>query len=76
MDRGEIASGGPEVLARALMDAGELIGLRWILWGDTDEIPPHVFEEAMRFFCSAAWALRDDDPWFEEVGWATTWGSI
>jgi AcrR family transcriptional regulator len=49
MKRGEIASGDPEVLAWALMGAGELIGLRWILWGDTDEIPTHVFEETMRF---------------------------
>jgi AcrR family transcriptional regulator len=49
MERGEIASGDPEVLAWALMGAGELIGLRWILWGETDEIPAHVFEEAMRF---------------------------
>jgi AcrR family transcriptional regulator len=48
-ERGEIASGDPEVLAWALMGAGELIGLRWILWDDTDEIPAHVFEEAMRF---------------------------
>jgi AcrR family transcriptional regulator len=49
MERGEIAPGDPEVLAWALMGAGELIGLRWILWGDTDEIPQPVFEEAMRF---------------------------
>jgi AcrR family transcriptional regulator len=49
MERGEIASGDPEVLAWALMGAGELIGLRWILWGDTGEIPPHVFDETMRF---------------------------
>ena len=49
MERGEIASGDPAVLAWALMGAGELIGLRWILWGDTDGIPPHVFEETMGF---------------------------
>jgi AcrR family transcriptional regulator len=49
MERGEIAPGDPQVLAWALMGAGELIGLRWILWGDTDEIPAPVFEEAMRF---------------------------
>jgi AcrR family transcriptional regulator len=49
MGRGEIATGDPEVLAWALMGVGEMIGLRWILWGETDEIPPHVFEEAMRF---------------------------
>jgi AcrR family transcriptional regulator len=49
MERGEIAAGDPEVLAWALMGAGELIGLRWILWGDTDEMPTRVFDEAMRF---------------------------
>jgi AcrR family transcriptional regulator len=49
MARGEIATGDPEVLAWALMGVGEMIGLRWILWGDTDEIPPRVFEETMRF---------------------------
>ena len=49
MERGEIATGDPEVLAWALMGVGEMIGLRWILWGETDEIPPAVFEETMRF---------------------------
>jgi hypothetical protein len=49
MARGEIATGDPEVLAWALMGVGEMIGLRWILWGDTDEIPARVFEETMRF---------------------------
>jgi AcrR family transcriptional regulator len=49
MARGEVAPGDPEVLAWALMGVGEMIGLRWILWGDTDEIPTHVFEETMRF---------------------------
>ena len=49
MRRGEIETGDPEVLAWALMGAGELIGLRWILWGDTAEIPPQVFDETIRF---------------------------
>jgi AcrR family transcriptional regulator len=49
MGRGEIAAGDPEVIAWALMGVGEMIGLRWILWGDTDEIPTRVFEETMRF---------------------------
>jgi AcrR family transcriptional regulator len=49
MARGEIATGDPEVLAWALMGVGEMIGRRWILWGDTDEIPEDVFEETMRF---------------------------
>jgi AcrR family transcriptional regulator len=49
MARGEIATGDPEVLAWALMGVGEMIGLRWILWGEDEEIPTHVFEETMRF---------------------------
>jgi AcrR family transcriptional regulator len=49
MERGEIATGDPEVLAWALMGVGEMIGLRWILWGETDEIPERVFEETMQF---------------------------
>jgi AcrR family transcriptional regulator len=58
MDRGEIATGDPEVLAWALMGVGEMIGLRWILWGETDEIPPAVFEETMRFVQRALDAER------------------
>ncbi|MDX6726530.1 MAG: hypothetical protein QOK49_1335 [Baekduia sp.] len=49
MAHGEVAAGDPEVLAWALMGVGEMIGLRWILWGDTDEIPTEVFEETIRF---------------------------
>jgi AcrR family transcriptional regulator len=49
MTRDEVATGDPEVLAWALMGVGEMIGLRWILWGDDDEIPARVFEETMRF---------------------------
>jgi AcrR family transcriptional regulator len=61
MERGEIASGDPEVLAWALMGAGELIGLRWILWGDTEEVPPHVFEEAMGFLLRGLGAKPSGD---------------
>jgi AcrR family transcriptional regulator len=49
MADGEVATGDPEVLAWALMGVGEMIGLRWILWGETDEIPTRVFDETMRF---------------------------
>jgi hypothetical protein len=31
------------------MGVGEMIGLRWILWGETDEIPARVFEQTMQF---------------------------
>jgi len=34
MGRGETAELDPEVTAWALMAAGEMIGMRWILWGD------------------------------------------
>jgi AcrR family transcriptional regulator len=49
MARGEVATGDPEVLAWALMGVGEMIGLRWILWGEADAIPAPVFEETMKF---------------------------
>lgn len=49
MADGEIAQADPEVIAWALMGVGEMIGLRWILLGDTETVPEYVFEEAMRF---------------------------
>jgi AcrR family transcriptional regulator len=52
-DRGEIVPADPVVLAWALMGVGELIGMRWILWGETDEVPPHVFDEMMAFIARA-----------------------
>jgi AcrR family transcriptional regulator len=45
MDAGEIAEGDAEVLAWALMGIGELIGMRWILWAERDELPVEVFDE-------------------------------
>ena len=46
-DEGEISIGDPVVTAWALMAVGEMIGMRWILWGDTRQVPPEVFREAM-----------------------------
>jgi len=48
MESGEIAAADTEVLAYALMGIGELIGMRWILWGE-DEVPGHVIDEMMKF---------------------------
>lgn len=45
MEQGEIADGDPEVLAWALMGIGELVGMRWILWADREELPPEVAVE-------------------------------
>lgn len=48
MESGEIVTADTEVLAYALMGIGELIGMRWILWGE-DEVPGHVVDEMMKF---------------------------
>jgi AcrR family transcriptional regulator len=47
-ERGEVGEIDPEVSAWALMAAGELIGMRWILWEQRDEMPAHVLEELER----------------------------
>ncbi|WP_206074552.1 TetR/AcrR family transcriptional regulator [Antribacter gilvus] len=53
---GQIGDIDPEVAAWALMGIGEIVGMRWVLWGDdvqpggpTSTLPPDVFEQAMRF---------------------------
>ena len=45
---GEIARIDPEVTAWALMGAGELIGLRWILWKGLRELPAPALAELER----------------------------
>ncbi|MGD0602550.1 MAG: TetR/AcrR family transcriptional regulator [Streptosporangiaceae bacterium] len=52
-DRGEIAVEDPEVTAWALMAVGEMIGMRWILWGETRQVPAEVFRETMSFVARA-----------------------
>ena len=47
MANGEVGAIDPEVTAWALMAAGELIGMRYILWGD-GRVPPHVERELAR----------------------------
>jgi AcrR family transcriptional regulator len=47
-ERGEIAELDPEVTVHALMGMGEMIGMRWILWGGNDDVPPHVLAELER----------------------------
>jgi AcrR family transcriptional regulator len=44
--RGEIGPLDPEVTAWALMGMGELLGMRWILWGDG--VPERVLAEVGR----------------------------
>jgi AcrR family transcriptional regulator len=47
MARGEVGAIEPEVTAWALMAAGEMLGMRYILWGD-GEVPEHVEHELAR----------------------------
>jgi AcrR family transcriptional regulator len=46
-ERGEVGDIDPEVTAYALMAAGELLGMRWILWGE-GAIPENVTAELAR----------------------------
>lgn len=62
-DSGEISSIDPTVAAWMLMGIGEMVGMRWVLWGDgsvegsgsdpsasgTSEVPTAVLDEMMRF---------------------------
>ena len=45
---GEIGDVDPEVTAWALMGMGELIGMRWILWGQRRALPEDVMNEIQR----------------------------
>lgn len=51
MARGEIGDIDPEVTAWALMAAGEMLGMRYILWGD-GSVPEHVEGELARIIRS------------------------
>jgi len=59
MEQGEIAGGDPEVLAWALMGIGELVGMRWILWAERDELPPEVFDQLATIIRRAIGATGD-----------------
>ena len=46
--RGEVGPIDAEITAWALMGMGELIGMRWILWAERDEMPQPVIDELRR----------------------------
>jgi AcrR family transcriptional regulator len=48
METGEVGQLDPEVTAYALMGLGELVGMRWILWGDGKSVPARVRNEIAR----------------------------
>jgi AcrR family transcriptional regulator len=47
-DDGEIGKLDAEVAAFALMGMGELVGMRWILWGEGMPLPGRVWDELER----------------------------
>ncbi|QBI20709.1 TetR/AcrR family transcriptional regulator [Egibacter rhizosphaerae] len=49
MGEGEIVEADAEVLAYALMGAGELVGMRWVLWAEASEVPEVVVDELAAF---------------------------
>lgn len=59
-DSGEIGPVDPEVIAWMLMGIGEMVGMRWVFWGDREHpgdekldsatnVPDEVFEQMMQF---------------------------
>jgi AcrR family transcriptional regulator len=52
-ERGETGPIDAEVVAWALMGAGELLGLRWILWENGAEPPRRVIDELERIVAGA-----------------------
>lgn len=67
-DAGEIGELDPAVAAWVLMGIGEMVGMRWVLWGadgaaagadadptasGTGAVPAHVFDEVMRLISRA-----------------------
>ncbi|MGH3025306.1 MAG: TetR/AcrR family transcriptional regulator [Gaiellaceae bacterium] len=48
VESGEIGKLDPEVAAYALMGLGELVGMRFILWGDGNPLPARVWKELER----------------------------
>jgi AcrR family transcriptional regulator len=57
-EAGDVGEIDPEVSAWALMGAGELIGMRWILWDGRQEVPPAVLAELDRIIACVLEARR------------------
>jgi len=48
VESGEVGALDAEVTAWALMGMGELVGMRWILWGEGGKMPKRVLDELAR----------------------------
>lgn len=49
MESNEITELDPEVVAWVLMGVGEMVGMRWVLWGDSKQVPKQVLDEVTAF---------------------------
>ena len=61
MDTGEVVEADPEVLAWILMGVGEIVGMRWILWGEDGEVPDAVLED-MHAFVARGLGTNEEAP--------------
>lgn len=57
----EIGDVDPEVAAWVLMGIGEMVGMRWVLWDSTSEVPDAVFDEVMRLIAGALGARTQEE---------------
>jgi AcrR family transcriptional regulator len=52
-ERGDVGEIDPDVVAWALMGAGEMLGLRWVLWEGRTSLPRPVLAELERIVAAA-----------------------
>jgi AcrR family transcriptional regulator len=62
MGDGEIAPADPDVEAWALMAIAEMIGRRWVLWGESAPVPEEVVAETIRFIWRGLGGGEDPAP--------------
>ena len=62
MDTGEVVAADPEVLAWILMGIGEIVGMRWILWGEDGEVPESVLEDMHAFVARGLGTTIEEAP--------------
>lgn len=52
-EAGEIGTVDAKVAAWVLMGITEMVGMRWVLWGDSTEVPTEVFDQVMAMVSGA-----------------------
>ncbi len=62
METGEVVTADPEVLAWILMGIGEIVGMRWILWGEDGEVPESVLADMHAFVARGLGTTTEETP--------------